>query len=307
MAGHDLPPLNALRAFEAAARHGSVKHAAAELYVTPGAVSQMIRLLDAHFGVPLFRRVNRGVLLTDAGRGLLPPVRNAFRQIGEAARRVASSADTGVLTVSATPFFASAWLVPRLAAFQAAYPDIDLHIVTGTALADFSRSGVDVAVRHGLGRYPGLRSNYVLAVGVVPVAAPALVARLGAPSSAAGLLRWPRVHDAGRTGWAMWFQAQGIGAADGLRGRASDDSALLYQAVLAGQGAGLLPAAMVAGDVADGRLVRLAGTVLLRDFAYYLVCPEDTQDRPKIAAFRSWIVQAADAASELGAAGVLAA
>jgi LysR family glycine cleavage system transcriptional activator len=112
-----LPPLNALRAFEATARHLSVKHAADELCVTPGAVSQMLKALELHLGVKLFRRVNRGIFLTDAGQGYLPPVRNAFRQIADASRRVAVSADAGVLTVSVTPFFAAAWLVPRLKDF----------------------------------------------------------------------------------------------------------------------------------------------------------------------------------------------
>ena len=114
MIDHKLPPLNALRAFEATARHLSVKNAAEELCVTPGAVSQMLKTLERHVGVPLFRRVNRGILLTVAGQDYLPPVRNAFRQIGEATRRVAVRGDAGILTVSVTPFFAAAWLVPRL-------------------------------------------------------------------------------------------------------------------------------------------------------------------------------------------------
>ena len=301
MPGHRLPPLNALRAFEAVARNMSVKHAAAELCVTPGAVSQMLRVLEDHFGVRLFRRLNRGMLLTDAGQGLLPPVRNAFRQISDAARRVTPVADSAVLTVSATPFFAAVWLVPRLAGFQALHPEIDLHVVTGTGLADFARGSIDVAVRHGGGRYPGLRSDHVLAVGIVPVAAPELVARLGVPTNPADLLRWPIVQDTGRMGWQLWFEAQEISDAHNLRGAAYDDAALLYQAVLAGQGAGLLPAAMVAADVGEGRLVRLAGDLLLRDFAYYLVCPADIQDTPKVAAFRSWLVQAACASARLGA------
>src|SRR5437868_3031554 len=131
-----LPPLNALKAFEAAARHLSVKTAAAELSVTPGAVSQMLKTLELHLGRKLFDRVNRGIVLTEAGRTYLPPVRKAFRQIAEASRRVAVEEDRGLLTVSVTPFFASAWLVPRLASFQMVHPDIDLRIVTSSVLAD---------------------------------------------------------------------------------------------------------------------------------------------------------------------------
>lgn len=298
-----LPPLNALRAFEATGRHLSVKHAAEELCVTPGAVSQLLKTLELHLGVVLFRRVNRGILLTDAGQGFLPPVRNAFRQIEEATRRVTLSADTGILTVSVTPFFASAWLVPLLGEFQERHPEIDLQIVTSTALVDFSRDGVDLAVRHGLGRYPGLCSDRVLTAEVVPVAAPALVARLGVPRRPADLTRWPHVHDAERKGWHLWFQAQGIDETGPLRGTAFDDSSLLCKAVLAGQGVGLLPAAMAAVDLAEGRLVRLSEAVLLEDFAYYLVYPDGTQTRRKVAAFRTWILNAA-ASTIAGAAAV---
>ena len=288
-----LPPLNALRAFDAAARRLSVKDAADELCVTPGAVSQMLKTLEAHLGVALFRRANRGIFLTEAGQNYLPSVRNAFRQIAEATRRIAVSADTAVLTVSATPFFASAWLVPRLKEFQDAHPEIDLQVAASNGLADFSRDGVDVAIRHGLGRYPGLRSQRIVAVEVVPVAAPSLVARLGAPASPAELARWPHVHDAERKGWHLWLQAAGIEDIGSPRGSAFDDSGLLLRAVLAGQGAGLLPAAMVASELADGRLIKLAGVGLIEDFAYYLVYPEASHERPKVAAFRAWILGAA--------------
>src|SRR5580658_6862787 len=293
MAGHRLPPLNALRAFEATARHLSVKNAADELCVTPGAVSQMLKALEQHLGVKLFERVNRGIFLTDAGQGYLPPVRNAFRQIAEASRHVALSTDTGILTVSVTPFFAAAWLVPRLKSFQDTHPDIDLQVVTSSALVDFSRDGVDVAVRHGLGRYPGLSSERVIAVEIVPVAAPALVAKFGAPAGPAALARWPKVHDAERKGWHLWFEAQGIDDIASPRGPSFDDSGLLLTAVLAGQGAGLLPAAMVAPELAEGRLVQLAEVGLLDAFAYYLVYPEAGRDRPKLAAFRRWILDTA--------------
>jgi len=288
-----LPPLNALKAFEAVARRLSVKNAADELCVTPGAVSQMLKALEAHLGVTLFRRVNRGIFLTVAGQNYLPSVHNAFRQIAEATQRIATSADTGVLTVSATPFFAAAWLVPRLKEFQDANPEIDLQVMASNGLADFSRDGVDVAIRHGLGRYPGLRSARVVAVEVVPVAAPSLVAKLGAPASPADLTRWPHVHDAERKGWHLWFEAAGIDEIRNPRGSAFDDSGLLLRAVLAGQGAGLLPAAMVASELAEGRLVKLADVALLGAFAYYLVYPEASHERPKVAAFRAWILDAA--------------
>ncbi|WDZ75262.1 transcriptional regulator GcvA [Ensifer adhaerens] len=287
-----MPPLNALRAFEAAARHLSVKDAAGELCVTPGAVSQMLKVLEQHLGVRLFVRVNRGIFLTDAGRDYLPPVRNAFRQISEASKRVVGSADSGVLTVSATSFFASAWLVPRMASFRDAHPQIDLQVVTSNALVDFSRAGVDVAFRHGYGHYPGLRSDHVLAVEMVPVAAPLLVERLGQPASPAALVAWPKVQDADRKGWSLWLQANNLAEATLPTGPSFDDTALLQQAVLAGLGAGLLPAAMVAPEIEAGRLIQLAGETHIEAFAYYLVYPEANAEQPKIAAFREWVLDA---------------
>ncbi|HEV7307409.1 transcriptional regulator GcvA [Ensifer sp.] len=286
-----MPPLNALRAFEAAARHLSVKNAAEELCVTPGAVSQMLKVLEQHLGVRLFVRVNRGIFLTDAGRDYLPPVRNAFRQIVDASKRVAASEDSGVLTVSATSFFTSAWLVPRMASFRDAYPQIDLQVVTSNALVDFSRSGIDVAFRHGCGRYAGLRSDHVLAVAMVPVAAPSLVERLGTPASPAALVAWPKVQDADRKGWSLWLQANNLAEATLPTGPSFDDTALLQQAVLAGLGAGLLPAAMVAPEIEAGRLVQLADETHIEAFAYYLVYPEANAEQRKIAAFRQWVLE----------------
>lgn len=289
-----LPPLHALRAFEAAARHQSVKNAAIELCVTPGAVSQMIKVLESHLAVPLFDRVNRGITLTDAGRSYLPPVRNALRQIAEASARVAGAAETGSVTVSVTPFFASAWLIPRLKAFREAHPHIDLQVTASTALVNWSRDPVDIAVRHGSGKYPGLRSERLVAVEVIPVASPGLVAQQGVPANPAALAHWPQVHDADRSGWPLWFQSQGVDDFGQPRGPAFDDAGLLLQAVLEGHGVGLLPAALVAPQLADGQLVQLTSSALLDEFAYYLVYPDGRQKRPKIADFRAWILAAAN-------------
>jgi LysR family transcriptional regulator, glycine cleavage system transcriptional activator len=293
MSSRRLPPLNALRAFEATARHLSVKAAAEELSVTPGAVSQLIKSLERTLGVALFQRANRGIFLTEKGQSYLPAVRNAFRQIAEATRRITASSDTGVLTVSTTPSFAAAWLVPRLKHFQDAHPEIDLQITATKTLVDFSRDGVDVAIRHGLGRYAGLHSERIFAVELLAVAAPSMVSRLGAPKSPRELVRWPHVHDADRKDWHLWFEAQGIDDIGAPRGPAFDDPNLLRQAVLAEQGAGLLPAPLVANDLAAGRLLKLADIAWPEEFAYYLVYPAAFHERPKIAAFRAWITSVA--------------
>ena len=194
-------------------------------------------------------------------------------------------------TVSVTPFFASAWLVPRMKSFQDEHPDIDLQIVASSALADFSREGVDVAVRHGLGRYPGLRSDHVVAVEMVAVAAPSLVESRGLPAEPRDLIEWPKVHDADRKGWSLWLAAHRVDEGKPPRGPSFNDTGLLLKAILSGQGAGLLPAAMVAGELADGSLVQLLDARQIEDFAYYLVCPEDRQDQSKIAAFREWMLR----------------
>lgn len=289
---HRLPPLNALKAFEAVARHLSVKLAAEELCVTPGAVSQMLKNLEGHLGVKLFERVTRGIYLTDTGRDYLPSIRNAFRQISEASRRIAISAsDSGVLTVGVTPFFASAWLVPRMKSFQDAHPAIDLQIIASSMLVDFSREGVDVAVRHGLGRYSGLRSDRVVTVEMVAVAAPSLIESSGLPMGPEDLIDWPKVHDAERKGWSLWYAAHSVDESKPPRGPSFNDTSLLLKAILAGQGAGLLPAAMVADELVNGSLVQLLGTKRIEEFAYYLVCPEEAQDQPKITAFREWILR----------------
>lgn len=289
---------------EASPRRLSVKRAAEELCVTPGAVSQLLKSLESELGVRLFERVNRGIYLTATGQNYLPPIRNALRQIAEATERIGTSADSGRLTISTTPSFAASWLVPRLKGFQDAHPAVDLQIVTGKALADFSRDGVDVAIRHGLGHYPGLHSERVFALEMVPVAARALAARFDLPAAPADLRRWPLLHDAGRRDWPLWFQAQGIDDAGPPRGAAFDDSNLLMQAALAGQGAALLPLALVAAELAAGRLLRLTDTVWPEAFAYYLVYPKNRHEQPKVAAFRSWILAEASSDTNREAPGV---
>src|SRR3984957_11443405 len=195
-----LPPLNALRAFEATARHLSMKEAATELSVTPGAVSQLVRGLEQRLGTQLFRRGNRSLVLTEAGQSYFVPIRHAFREIGEATRRLRALPNAGVLTVSAPPAFAASWLVPRLGRFRARHADIELNVVTTRGLANFAADGVDVAVRHGLGRYPGLRCDRIASIAMVAVCSPHFLDKLGRdrPRSPADLLGLPLLHDEDR-------------------------------------------------------------------------------------------------------------
>jgi LysR family transcriptional regulator, glycine cleavage system transcriptional activator len=284
-----MPALNGFRAFDAAARHLSMKLAAEELSVTPSAISQQLRGLEEDLGVALFRRNNRSIALTKAGQDLLPAVRGAFRLISDASERIRGAADSRLLTVSVTPFFAETWLVPRLAHFNERHPDIDLRITATTALANLAAGEADVAIRHGLGRYRDLDSDLIITPTMTPVAAPELVARLGGPSGAADLMAWPKVHDVARGGWEAWFASQGL-AYGPARGPSFDDSGLLRTAVLTGQGAGLLPSPLIEPDIRAGRLVALADSRLIEGLAYYLVIPVLATSRPAVAAFRDWVL-----------------
>jgi LysR family glycine cleavage system transcriptional activator len=286
-----MPSLNGLRAFEATARYLSMKLAAEELCVTPSAVSQLLKGLESDLGTSLFRRDNRAIALTEAAQVLLPPVRNAFRLITDASERVRGDPHGGLLTVSVTPFFAESWLVPRLGDFQTRHPDLDLRIIAATTLANLASGEADIAIRHGLGSYRGMASDLLMAPPVIPVAAPVLLERLGRPTSAAALVDWPKIHDADRGGWAMWFASQGVDDPGSARGPSFDDPALLRSAVLAGQGAGLLPAPLVESYIEDGRLVAVGAQAEIAEFAYYLVVPRANVGRANIAAFRAWILQ----------------
>jgi LysR family transcriptional regulator, glycine cleavage system transcriptional activator len=288
-----LPSLNGLRAFEATARYLSMKLAAEELCVTPSAVSQLLRSLEGELGVSLFRRDHRALALTEPGQALLAPVRNAFRLITDASDKVRGDPDGGALTVSVTAFFAESWLIPRLGEFHALHPDIDLRIIATTALANLMTGEANAAIRHGLGAYRGMSSDLLMAPPVVPVAAPELVARLGMPSNAAALVAWPKIHDADRGAWAMWFTSQQIPDPGSTRGTSFDDPGLLRAAILAGQGVGLLPTSLVAPYVADGRLAAVGAEAQLFEFGYYFVAPKANLDRVPIAAFRAWIMRAA--------------
>ncbi|MEP3747150.1 MAG: transcriptional regulator GcvA [Nitratireductor sp.] len=290
-----MPPLNALRAFEAAARHLSLKEAADELCVTPGAISQSIKTLEQALGIELFQRANRAIFLTDAGQTYLPQVRNAFRQISTATDQILSSAETGILTVSTTTCFASAWLIPRLDDFRETCPLIDLHIRTGNSLADLTRGAADVAVRHGKGRYTGLVSEQLFSVEKkIAVAASSLTERLASLNCVRDLLDWPLLHDGDRIDWGQWFEAQGVSDFDAVRGPAFEDSGVLLYAALAGQGAALIPSAMAQRELERGALVRLVGLPQTSPFTYHLVYLESSAERPKIRAFRDWVYRAAD-------------
>ena len=293
-----LPPLNALRAFEAAGRHLSFTRAAGELHVTQAAVSHQIKSLETHLGLTLFRRLNRSLLLTDAGQALLPTLSDALDSIDQAVRRLDGGDTTGVLTVSCLHSFAATWLVPRLVRFRALQPDIDVRIATSDEIADFVTDDMDVAIRYGPGVWPGLHVTRVMREEFFPVCSPNLL-RDGPPLEEPSDLRhYNLLHDDMREDWSKWLLAAGVDDVDAKGGAAYTHSNLLVQAAISGAGIILGRSVLVADALAEGSLVRPFDTSLPANFAYYVVCPEASAERPKVAAFRAWL--AAEAARSSG-------
>jgi len=290
-----LPSLTALRAFEAAARHLSFSRAADELNVTHAAVSHQIKALEADLGVPLFRRLTRAVRLTDAGQAYLPVLREAFDAIAEATGRLAGD-DDGRLMVSATPAFAARWLVPRLGRFYAAHPKIDVRLDPSMALIDFRRDDVDIAVRYGRGDWPGLRVERLLSLDMFPVCSPALLDGPEPLRAPADLARHTLLHDDLREDWPRWLVAAGVEGIDLSRGPTFNETSLLMQAAAAGLGVAIAVSALVAADLAEGRLVRPFEIAVAEEAGFYLVYPEASAARAKVRAFRDWMFAEARAA-----------
>ena len=285
-----LPPLNSLRAFEAAARHLSFTRAAEELHVTQAAISHQVKGLEEHLGRKLFRRLNRALLLTDDGQAYLPSVSRAFELLNEATHDLLTKQTPGPLTVSALPSFAARWLVPRLGRFRQQWPDIDLRIDPSAQLSDFSRGDVDVAIRYGRGKYPGLQTHWLMTEDIFPVCSPALLEGqhgLGEPQD---LEDHVLLHDDGHGDWRTWLLAAGVANIDPARGPIFTDSGMLIQAAVTGQGVALARGVLAADELAAGRLVRPFSLSLPTEYAYYFVCPEDSAEQPKIAAFRDWLL-----------------
>jgi len=296
-----LPPLNALRAFEAAARHLSFTRAAQELHVTQTAISHQIKGLEERLGLRLFRRLPRGLLLTEEAQRLLPPVRDAFDQIAAAVERLSAPGSGGRLTVSVLPSFAAKWLVPRLGRFRAAHPDLDLRISASSELVDFTRDDVDVGIRMGRGLYPGLRVERLFGESIVPVCSPELREGPHPLLRPEDLRHHLLLHDDDYTGWELWLRLAGVADVAARRGPVFTDSAMVVQAAAEGQGVALARRVLAAGDLAAGRLIQPFEVSIPHDLAYYLVCPEATADQPKIAAFRRWLL--AESQAQAAAAG----
>lgn len=293
MARHRLPPLTALQAFEAAARHLSFKHAAVELSLTPTAISHQVRRLEEHLGVRLFVRGTRRVDLTAAGQGLYPALRQGFDAMAGAVELILDRERPRSVVLSTTMAFAARWLLPRLAGFAEARPDIALQLHTSDQPVDLHAGVAQLAVRYGSGPVAGLRSVHLLTSRFAPVCAPGLPVRSRKDLAAVPLIgfRWFR-RDARTPDWPLWFERAGM--APLARQLEFSDEVNAIQAAVAGQGVALVNLAMVADELATGILIQPCGPELPgHDFR--VVWPEGTDLSAEAAVVRDWLVAEAGA------------
>lgn len=291
--------LNALRAFEASARHGSFSLAAAELNVTPAAVGQLVRTLEDWLGSPLFHRGSTGrarLVLTEAAERALPDIRAGFDSLSLGLARLQEVSSNGVLTVTVSPALAAKWLLPRLDRFQAAWPDIDVRLDTSLKLLDFAGQGIDIGVRYGRGAWSGLVADKLMDEEVYPVCSPGLAANDTTFQSVADLAGHTLIHDlsvdaaAGFMTWEGWLQKAGAPSIPTARGLRINNSAAVLQAAIDGHGVALARSIMARDDLAAGRLVRLfPGITVPSPLAYYVVHRAECAALPKLAAFRDWL------------------
>jgi len=288
-----LPPLTSLRAFEAAARHMSFARAAEELNVTPAALSFQIKSLEEHLGEPVFRRLNRAVELTEAGRTLAPGTADGFAALQSAWRSVRRLTDQTNLTVTAGPAFTAKWLAPRLFEFAQAHPEIELRFSASLRIMDFNRDGIDVAIRFGTAKADqGLYSMPLAEEWVTPVMVPELASEYGTLESLRGA---PLIEDLSidflrpLADWPAWFRTAGIAPPE-IHGPKFSQADHAVDAALAGVGVVLGRRALCIKDIAEGRLVAPFGMALRTGARFRFICPEGLENRPQIKAFREWIL-----------------
>ncbi len=315
-----LPPLNALKAFEAAARHLSVKKAAVELNVTPAAVSHQIRTLEEYLDIQLFHRYNRALELTDSARACLPKLREGFDCLGQAVERLRTHTSGGMLTVSAAPSFAARWLMPRLHRFIAAHHEIDVRVsarmrrVSVDGKADVAERATieawlddsDVAVLYGHGHYPDLDVHKLLPLTITPICSPQALTGEHALRTPEDLRHHMLLHDDtgelydGESFWDVWLKAAGVKGIDAKRGAHFSHAVLAFEAAMDNIGVVASMPILAAEDLAAGRLVMPFDLKVTLASAYYLVCESHAKTRPAVAAFRDWLI--AEAAKDVSAA-----
>ena len=288
-----LPPLNALKAFEAAARHESFTRAAEELCVTQGAVSHQVKALEVELGIKLFNRERQRLIITGAGRDYLTVVRDALDRIAVGTERLMQRQSSGVLTVSTSPDFAAKWLVHRLGRFSEAHPGIDLRISATMHHVDFVREDVDIAVRHGDGNWPGHEVTRLSPEQLFAVCSPKLLAGRQRLTKPADVLKFPLLHLDDRKDWSKWLDVAGVSGAEPSQGPVMNRVSMILDAAVDGQGIALGRTTLAAWDLLSGRLVRPFAETLRLSRTYWIVCPKATSVLPKITVFRDWLLREA--------------
>ncbi|WP_341702292.1 transcriptional regulator GcvA [Ferrovibrio sp.] len=290
-----LLPLNALKAFEAAGRHLNFTAAAEELSVTLSAISHQIRQLEELLGVPLFHRTKKGLVLSTEGQLILPDVQEGFDHLASALSKLEARRGEGTLTVSMLSTFAMRWFIPRLPRFEAQYPDIEVRITTSIKPADLEREGIDCAIRHGDGHWPGVSATRLFSESLVPVAHPKFTKGKDAVHKPPDLKGRKLLHSQNRReDWRIWLNAAGIKdkAIDPNSGPVFETRSYAIQAAVQGMGIAIMDPELAAEEIAAGRLVKLFdGTALPLTNAYWFVCLEHMADAPRIKAMRDWLVQ----------------
>jgi LysR family glycine cleavage system transcriptional activator len=302
-----LPSLNALRTFEAAARNLSFRQAAEELFVTQGAVSRQIKVLEDYLEVPLFNRLTRAVELTDHGMALLGPVRDALDQIEQATTRIMSRSGGGILTVSTLPTFAMKWLVPRLVAFSELHPGIEVHMVSSIRPVDFTRDEIDVAIRVGrpvgasnnsgpridlsmVESWEGVRAEQLISDDLVAVCAPEILPDSRRIQSAEDLRNFTLLHMATRpNAWPDYLETIGWPISESRQGASFGHFFMVLEAASQGHGIALVPRILAEQDLAARRLIVAIDHRVKSSGAYYFLCRQHHWDLPKIRTFREWL------------------
>jgi len=293
-----LPPLNALRAFEAAGRRASMSAAAEELAVTPAAISHQIKTLEDYFRFPLFHRTVRSIRLTDRGAALLPYLSEGLEQWKQGCAILQTLDEEAPLVISSAPVFAGKWLVRRLWEFNALHPDINVRLDGTLSIATFAGDGVDAAIRFGTGPYPGLHAETLAAEDVIPVCSPALLEGKHPLLTPQDLAHHTLIHvdwfaAAGtQPDWVMWLKTAGVTAVNALKGPVMTSDSLAVEAAINAGGVALVSEFLVRQDLDSGRLIRPFDLVLPSDYWYWFICPEGHLERPNVRAFRDWLVAA---------------
>ncbi|ABZ77621.1 transcriptional regulator, LysR family [Shewanella halifaxensis HAW-EB4] len=285
-----LPPLNAVKAFEAAARHLSFTRAAEELFVTQAAVSHQIKALEEYLGLKLFRRKNRSLLLTEEGQSYFLDIKDIFTQLADATDRLLARSAIGSLTVATSPSFAIQWLVPRLAKFSEKNPEIDVRIKAVDDEDSSLTDDVDVAIYYGMGNWPGMRADKLRNEVLIPVCSPLLLNGPKPLEKPSDLKNHTLLHDSSRQDWLAWFRQCGITDINVNQGPIFSHSSLVLQAAAHGQGVALGYSVLARPDIKAGRLVCPFPEVLVSKNAYYLVCQQNHAEIGKVAAFREWML-----------------